>query len=57
MAEDELSAYSPLPMAYPKPCNKPSFSAFTMPLFLAFRERWPDLAHGITGDLAVGSKL
>jgi hypothetical protein len=29
-------------MAYPELCNKPFF-VFTMPLYLAFRSRWPDL--------------
>jgi hypothetical protein len=32
MAEDELNAYLPLPMACLELCNKPPFSAFTMPL-------------------------
>jgi hypothetical protein len=36
MAEDELSAYS---ASLIKPCNKPPFSAFTMPLYLALRGR------------------
>jgi hypothetical protein len=44
MAEDELSLTLPLPTVCPKLCNKPPFSAFTMPLYLAFRGGWPDLA-------------
>jgi hypothetical protein len=34
----------PLPRVCPEPCNKPPFSAFTMPLYLVFRGGWPDLA-------------
>jgi hypothetical protein len=44
-------------MACPKPCNKSPFSAFTMPLYLVFRGRWPDLAYGISGVWALGPKL
>jgi hypothetical protein len=54
MAKDELSAYSASSHGM---CNKPSFSALTMPLFLAFRGRWPDLAYGISGIWALGPKL
>jgi hypothetical protein len=28
-----------------------------MPLYLAFRGRWPDLAYGISGVLALSAKL
>jgi hypothetical protein len=44
-------------MACPKPYNKSSFSAFTMPLYLAFRGRWLDLAYEISGVWALGLKL
>jgi hypothetical protein len=37
MAEDGLSAFSISSHSCPKPCSKPSFSAFTMPLLLEFR--------------------
>jgi hypothetical protein len=47
----------PLPTACPKLCNKPPFSAFTMPLYMAFRGRWPDLAYGISGVWVLGPKL
>jgi hypothetical protein len=47
----------PLPMAYPEPCNKSPFSAFTMTLCLAFRGEWPDLAFGISGVWALDPKL
>jgi hypothetical protein len=57
MVEDELSAYSASSTACPESCNKPPFSAFTMPLYLAFRSRWPDLAYGISGVWALGPKL
>jgi hypothetical protein len=30
----------------PELCDKSPFSAFIMPLYLAFRGRWPDLAYG-----------
>jgi hypothetical protein len=45
MAEDELSALLCLFLD-----NVINFlSAFTMPLYLAFRSRWLDLAYGISG--------
>jgi hypothetical protein len=44
-------------MACPKPCNKCPFSAFTKPLYLVFRGRWPNLAYGISGVWALGPKL
>jgi hypothetical protein len=36
----------PLSRACPEPCNKVPFSAFTTPLYLAFRGGWQDLAYG-----------
>jgi hypothetical protein len=33
------------------------FSAFTMLLYLAFRSRWLDLTHGISGVWVLGPKL
>jgi hypothetical protein len=44
-------------MACPELYNKPPFSIFTMPLYLAFRGRWPDLAYGISAVWAFGPKL
>jgi hypothetical protein len=49
--------FLPLPIACPKPCNKPPFSALTVPLYLTFRGRWLDLAYGIAGDWVLGPKL
>jgi hypothetical protein len=57
MAEDELGATLTLPRACPDSCNKPPFSAFTLPLYVVFRGRWPDLAHGVSGAWALGPKL
>jgi hypothetical protein len=37
--------------------NKLPFSAFTKPLYLVFRGRWPDLAYGISGVWTFGPKL
>jgi hypothetical protein len=39
-----------LPLACP-------FSAFTVPLYLAFRGGWPDLTYGISGVWALSPKL
>jgi hypothetical protein len=47
----------PLLTACPEPCNKPPFSAFTGPLYLAFKGEWLDLAYRISGFWAVGSNL
>jgi hypothetical protein len=47
----------PLPTACLELCNKLPFSTFTMPLYLAFRGGWLDLARGISGVWALGSKL
>jgi hypothetical protein len=47
----------PLHTARSKPCNKPPFSVFTRPLYLAFRGKWSDLAYGISGVWALGPKL
>jgi hypothetical protein len=47
----------PLSTASPELCDKPSFSAFTMPLYLVFRGGWLDLAYGISGVWALGPKL
>jgi hypothetical protein len=55
MAEDELSAYSA--SFHSMSLEKLPFSAFTMPLYLAFRGRWPDLTYGISGVWALGPKL
>jgi hypothetical protein len=44
----------PLPTVCPKLCNKPPFSAFTRPLYLAFRGGWLGLAYGISGVWALG---
>jgi hypothetical protein len=57
MAEDGLSAYSASSHTCPQPCNKPPFFAFTMPLYLIFRDGWPDLASGISAVWALGPKL
>jgi hypothetical protein len=46
----------PLPTARPEPCNKPPFSAFTRSLYLALRDRWLDLAYGISGVWTLGPK-
>jgi hypothetical protein len=44
-AEDRLVAYSASSHGMSqKPCNKFPFSAFIMPLYLAYRSKWPDLA-------------
>jgi hypothetical protein len=56
-AEDELSAHSASSHSMSWACNKPPFSAFTMPLYLEFRGRWPDLAHRISGVWALCPKL
>jgi hypothetical protein len=37
----------PLPRAYPKPCNKSPFSAFTTPLYMALKVSWLGMACGI----------
>jgi hypothetical protein len=47
----------PLPTACPEPCNKPPFSAFTRPLYLAFKGGWPGLAYEISGIWVLGPKL
>jgi hypothetical protein len=52
MVEDGLT----LPMACPEPSNK-SFSAFTIPLYLASRDGCLDLACRILGVWALGPKL
>jgi hypothetical protein len=57
MAEDELSAYSAPSHGMPESCNKSSFSAFTILLYLAFRSRWQDLAYGTSIFWALGLKL
>jgi hypothetical protein len=57
IAEDEWVLSLPRPMACPKPCNKSPFSAVTMPLYLGFMGRWPDLAYGISGVWAFGPKF
>jgi hypothetical protein len=36
-------------MACPELCNKFPFSIFTIPFYLSFRGRWPELACGISG--------
>jgi hypothetical protein len=57
MAEDELSAYFASSHGMPEPCNKPPFSVFIMPLYLAYRGRWPDLTCGSLGVWAWCPKL
>jgi hypothetical protein len=57
MGEDGLSAYSALPTACPELCNTSPFSAFTMPLYLVFRGRLPELPYGISGVWVLGPKL
>jgi hypothetical protein len=54
MAADELSAYCSSSHSIPELCNKFSFSAFTMPLYLAFKGGWLDLVYGISGVWALG---
>jgi hypothetical protein len=56
MAEDELSAYSAPSHGMPESCNKSSFSAFTMLLYLVFSGRCLDLAYGLSGVWALGPK-
>jgi hypothetical protein len=51
--KDELSAYSASSHRCTKPCNQSPFFAFTMPLYLAFRGGWLDLAYGISGVWAL----
>jgi hypothetical protein len=47
----------PLPTVCLEPCKKSPFSSFAMPLHLAFRGRWPDLAYGLSRVWALGPKL
>jgi hypothetical protein len=42
---------------FPQPCNKPPFSTFNKPLYLAFRGGWLDLAHGLSGVWTFGPKF
>jgi hypothetical protein len=47
----------PLPTVCPQPCNKSPFSVFTMPLSLAYRDKWVEPVYGIPGVWALGPKL
>jgi hypothetical protein len=44
-------------MACPEPGNKSPFSAFTMVLYLGFKDGWPDLAYGISVVWALDPNL
>jgi hypothetical protein len=59
MAKDKLRAYSASASSHSmcsKLCNKFPFPAFTTPLYLGFRDGWPDLANGISGVWVLGPK-